>query len=198
MYKTIDVSVVVPVFGSTGALDELDERRLTELIVAMPLQEISEFDLRVSHQPRAGGKMPVGHDYEDNYVADNDRRGRGGAPGETSMSLALRRRDDRWDSGAVVLPGQLSCDTCGRVFTMNGLWLVCFCCPSVFCCNSCKYRHEALTCWVVADSGKYTADEYMNGTLAFARPCSVHRDRTDLSDQMKYHRCMHGGSMVPP
>ena len=156
----------------------------------MPMDEICGFDLRVYHQPRAGGKMPVGHGLDDNYVADNDRRGRSGAPGETSMSLALRRRDERWDPGTVVPPGQLECDECGRVFTMNGLWLLCFSCPSVLCCNSCKYRHDAMSCWVVADSGLYTADDYTSALVAFARPCSVHRDRTDLSDQMRYHQCM--------
>ena len=156
----------------------------------MPLDDIKEFDLRMSHPPRAGRRMPVGHSYDDNYVADNDRCGRSGAPGETSMSLALRRRDERWDPGTVVPPGQLQCDECGRVFTMNGLWLLCFSCPSVLCCNSCKYRHDAMSCWVVADSGLYTADDYTNALVAFARPCSVHRDRTDLSDQLRYHRCM--------
>ena len=103
-----------------GAAHELDERKLKELIAQMPLEDIGEFDLRVSHQPRAGARMPVGHGLEDNYVADNDRCGRSGAPGETSMSLALRRRDQRWDPGTEVPPGQLQCDECGRVFTMNG------------------------------------------------------------------------------
>ena len=156
----------------------------------MPLNDIKEFDLRMSHPPRAGRRMPVGHSYDDNYVADNDRCGRSGAPGETSMSLALRRRDERWDPGIEVPPGQLQCEECGRVFSMNGLWLLCFSCPSVLCCNSCQYRHNAMSCWVVADSGKYSSEEYTNAIVAFARPCSVHRDRIDFSDQLRYHRCM--------
>ena len=34
--------------------------------IVVPLEDIAEFDLRVSHPPRAGAKMPVGHDHEDN------------------------------------------------------------------------------------------------------------------------------------
>ena len=39
-----------------GADSELDESALKDMIAQMPLDDISEFDLRVSHQPRAGGK----------------------------------------------------------------------------------------------------------------------------------------------
>ena len=79
---------------------------------------------------------------------------------------------------------------------MKGTWMSCFCCPTLTCCTSCKLRHDALYCWVVADSGRYTAREYDDATKQFFRPCCIHHQRTDSSKWEHYQACFQCQQMV--
>ena len=177
--------------------EPLRPERLTELVAARePDVNYPDFEMRVHVPPTTTGKMPVGHGAEDNLVDDSQRCGRDGKPGCTSMELSLKRTRDSKEEGAPVPEGQLSCGVCSRVFSMNGTWMSCFCCPTLTCCTSCKLRHDALYCWVVADSGRFTAKEYDDATKQFFRPCCIHHQRTDSSKWEHYQACFQCQQMV--